>query len=193
MTNRPLKEAVRNNIRNRLSQLTDREKREQETAICIRLLECLPHHPTAICAYAPLSDEPDISRVLAALLQRDIPLFLPRFDDQKVTFHRITSLDALRPGTFGIAEPPRENPAPDPMAISHVLVPGRAFDYHMNRLGRGKAGYDVWIRRQRKVHPKTQFWGIAFEEQIVDAVPVDGHDERMDRVITPAGNIGVLE
>jgi len=59
----------------------------------------------------------------------------------------------------------------------------------MNRLGRGNGGYDHWIEKQRDVNPDTRMIGVAFECQIVNEVPIDAHDEKMDEVITDRGSI----
>ncbi len=180
---------LRDQIGKRISEWTSQEKEKQSTVVCQRISSLLPSAVAGLCAYFPLPDEVDIRPVLEEILARGIPLFLPRFDNQEVTFHRVTALEELRPGTFGIPGPAKDNPEPDPATVTLVLVPGRAFDSHGNRLGRGKAGYDRWIKKQRQANPKTLFWGIAFAEQIVDEVPTEEHDERMDIVLSPEGII----
>jgi len=183
------KEHLRQSTKQHLTGMSPQERDGQNRRIVAQLLKRLPPESGGICAYMPLPDEAEIRPVLEEILARGIPLFLPRFDNQTVTFHSVTSLEGLRPGTSMILEPAKDNPEPDPTTITLALVPGRAFDRHGNRLGRGKAGYDRWIRNQRQANPGTRFFGIAFTEQIVDQVPVEAHDEKMDTVITPEGPI----
>ena len=64
--------------------------------------------------------------------------------------------------------------------IELVVVPGVAFDRSGNRLGRGKGYYDRLLRRL----PGACKIGICYPFQLVDEVPLLGHDIRMDRVIT---------
>jgi 5-formyltetrahydrofolate cyclo-ligase len=55
-----------------------------------------------------------------------------------------------------------------------------AFDLLGRRLGRGKGYYDqllgVW-------HGTN--CGVAFDEQIVDEIPLESHDVRMNCILTP--------
>lgn len=62
--------------------------------------------------------------------------------------------------------------------IDLILVPGVAFDKSGNRLGRGKGYYD-------KVLKQTGAYklGVCFDFQLVERVPVEPHDVKMDRVV----------
>jgi 5-formyltetrahydrofolate cyclo-ligase len=63
-----------------------------------------------------------------------------------------------------------------------VVVPGVAFTSDGARLGRGGGHYDQLLaRRVGEVRV-----GIAFDLQIVPAIPEEAHDERMDLVVTPS-------
>jgi 5-formyltetrahydrofolate cyclo-ligase len=131
----------------------------------------------------PLPDEVDIRPLLEEVLRKQHPLYLPRYEEGVVSFHRVESLDELRVSSLRIPEPQRHDPPPE--ALDVVLVPGRAFDPQGNRLGRGKGGYDRFIAEQRMHNPKTEFWGVAYQEQMTDHLPSEPHDQRMDAVITP--------
>ena len=63
--------------------------------------------------------------------------------------------------------------------IDFIVVPGIAFDRENNRLGRGKAYYDGFLK-----HVKAYKAGICFEFQFFDDIPVDATDIKMNRVIT---------
>ena len=57
-----------------------------------------------------------------------------------------------------------------------------AFDHIGRRLGRGKGYYDkLFARINRKELYKI---GLAFPFQLIEHVPTDTHDVRMDLVIT---------
>jgi 5-formyltetrahydrofolate cyclo-ligase len=105
-----------------------------------------------------------------------------------VTFHTVRTLHELSEGTYGILEPARSLPSPDPRSVELVLVPGRAFDAAGGRLGRGKGGYDRWAAAQRSENPRSKFFGVAFDEQIIKSVPMEEHDQRVDAVFTAKGN-----
>jgi 5-formyltetrahydrofolate cyclo-ligase len=61
-----------------------------------------------------------------------------------------------------------------------ILVPGVAFDLRGYRLGRGKGFYDQLLAAVR-----GPTCGVGFDEQIVDAVPVEPHDVRLSCLLTP--------
>ncbi len=81
---------------------------------------------------------------------------------------------------WSLRQPLQGDPVPLGM-IDLVVVPGLGFDRAGNRLGRGRGFYDRFL-----AHP--EFHGstcaVAFEEQIVDAIPADPHDIRVDMLIT---------
>ena len=176
-------------IKERLAHVQDRDRYPESRSLCKQLLKLLPKEPVHICAYFPLKDEADIRPLLPELLKRGCTLYLPRFAEKKLTFHRADDLDALKPGAFGIPEPLPTAPQLRPEDLQYALVPARAYDRGCNRLGRGNGGYDIWIRGQRKVNPTTVFWGVILEVQLINQVPMEAHDEIVDAVITARSKI----
>ncbi len=76
-------------------------------------------------------------------------------------------------------------PGPNQNAISSekicmILVPGLGFSKEGCRLGRGAGFYDRFLKR----HPLALRVGIAFEEQVVDELPTDDWDEKIDVILT---------
>lgn len=63
--------------------------------------------------------------------------------------------------------------------IDIMVIPGVAFDRQKNRMGRGRGFYD----RLLKTVPATKI-GICFDFQVVDNVPVEDFDVKMDLVIS---------
>lgn len=64
-----------------------------------------------------------------------------------------------------------------------VLVPGRAFTKDGYRLGRGKGFYDKYLAQLKKASCKSLvLCGVAFNFQIVNEVPADEHDIKLDSV-----------
>ncbi len=51
-------------------------------------------------------------------------------------------------------------------------------------MGRGNGGYDIWIQQQKNQNPDTQYWGVALDCQIVQEVPVEPHDQKMNAIVT---------
>ena len=181
------KSQLRDDIEERLSRLSAKDRTAESRSICRRLTELLPQKLVTICAYVPLKNEVDINSLLRHLLEKDYSLFLPRFEGGKLAFRRTQNLSELERGPLGNLESLITNEELDPKVLSHVLIPGRAFDRSGGRLGRGNGGYDHWIDGQRKENPETVFWGVCFECQLTHEIPMEAHDERVDAVVTARG------
>jgi 5-formyltetrahydrofolate cyclo-ligase len=80
-----------------------------------------------------------------------------------------------------VREPPPDLPAVPLSEIELVLVPGVAFDGSGRRLGRGRGHYDATLAA---LSPAAVRIGLAFELQIVAAVPCEPHDMPLDAIVT---------
>ena len=80
-------------------------------------------------------------------------------------------------GDFNIMEPQNEPYHGD---YDLIIVPGVAFDRIGNRLGRGRGYYDRFLSQ----HLNVKRIGICFDFQLVDEIPTEPFDIRMDEVIT---------
>lgn len=82
-------------------------------------------------------------------------------------------------GDFNILEPQNE---PYNGNYDLIVVPGVAFDKNGNRIGRGKGYYDRFLCK----HLEVKRIGICFDFQLVDEVPTEDNDIRMDEIISLA-------
>jgi len=89
------------------------------------------------------------------------------------------------PGGKRIFQPMDAQPRCAPEQVGVILVPGLAFGRNGSRLGRGAGFYDRFLN----AHPHALRVGIAFSDQMLDALPEDPHDQRMDILLTDAGVI----
>lgn len=65
-----------------------------------------------------------------------------------------------------------------------ILIPGLAFTLAGERCGRGRGYYDAYLAKVRQKQgglPATV--ALAFKEQILEEVPTDHHDVRIDKVL----------
>ena len=83
-------------------------------------------------------------------------------------------------GALKIHEPVGATMAPSP---DLVLVPGLAFDTTGARLGRGKGFYDRWLAANPAVHSV----GICFKCQILESLPFEAHDARVNAIVSEEG------
>jgi 5-formyltetrahydrofolate cyclo-ligase len=101
---------------------------------------------------------------------------------------RMTSLAELTAGAFGIDELREEFRRDDSRQVAVeqidlVVVPGVAFDRRGHRLGSGRGFYDRFLERLRR---DAVFVGLAFDGQLVEAIPTDDHDVPLHIVVTPS-------
>ena len=76
---------------------------------------------------------------------------------------------------------PEDEPAQDPRSIDVVIVPGTAFTPAGDRLGQGGGWYDRFLAT---VRPDCFKVGVAFAPQLLESLPVEPHDLRVDVVVT---------
>lgn len=81
-------------------------------------------------------------------------------------------------GPFGMLQPAgdAEDVVPDA-----VFVPLIGFTASGQRLGQGGGHYDRWLA----LHPAALAFGLAWDVQLLDSLPLEPHDRRLDEVITP--------
>ncbi len=88
----------------------------------------------------------------------------------------------LRPGAYGILEPPPERAVEVVQAqVDLVVVPGVAFGEHGERLGYGQGYYD---RLLAQLPDRVVTVGLAFEVQVFPCLPQDPHDVPVQLIIT---------
>lgn len=179
-----VKSKLRAEIRAALKNLPS-EKRTAASAKTCGLLRKQPFWRSAatILFFAPLPGEIDVWPLLEETLATGKSVALPRFDSahQSYVACRVQNLRSeIVTGRFGIREPAAdclEMPLAD---LALALVPGVAFDLRGHRLGRGHGFYDRLL-----VHFAGRKIGIAFDQQVVDAILAEGQDVRMDFILTP--------
>ncbi|KAI0461378.1 hypothetical protein LJB42_001046 [Komagataella kurtzmanii] len=69
--------------------------------------------------------------------------------------------------------------------IDIVVLPGVAFTKDCYRMGHGAGFYDDYIKRYQEStgNPRPLLIGIGLKEQLVDSLPIEAHDEKLDYVL----------
>ena len=150
-----------------------------------RLLATSSYRAVAeIVLYAPFEHEVDTALVAAEVLRSGRRLSYPIIDRQHrlLKFGAVTGLDQLRPGTFGIFEPPATAArAPHELDAALVCVPGLAFTPAGARLGRGGGYYDRLIAA---LPARAVTAGLGYSFQLLDRLPQEFNDRRLDLIVT---------
>ncbi len=138
-----------------------------------------------VALYAPLGAEVGTELVMLAAREAGQRVCVPRVQEGALAFHAVETLAELVPGPLGFAEPGADSLRVNLDEIDIFVVPGVAFDLAGGRLGRGGGYYDSTLRGI----PRARCLGLAYEFQIVVAVPVAPHDVRMGTLVTEARTV----
>ncbi|AWB46821.1 5-formyltetrahydrofolate cyclo-ligase [Paenibacillus sp. CAA11] len=144
-----------------------------------------------VCTYVSFRDEPDTWPLILGCLQRGDRLLVPKIGSQRsLTLHEITGPEDLAPGTWGILEPTAEIPAYPVRGwadIDVAMIPGLAYDLRGGRIGFGGGYYDRFVEKLQALgqHEGKEpiLAALAFEEQMIERVPMEDHDFQLDLVI----------
>ena len=133
-----------------------------------------------IALYSPILNEVFTEKIFLEARRRGKQVVYPRVRKDALEFVAVADHRDLEPAAFGVLEP-RSSGEAAPARIDLLAVPGVAFDHFGHRLGYGKGFYD---RALRALSPRALFVGLAFEMQLVEALPAEGHDVRLDLLVT---------
>jgi len=179
------KKELRKKFKDLREALSEKEWFEYSKRICENLIASFFFkNSQTIAFYYPVNKEVDLTIAIEEALKQGKEIFLPKthLKEKRLSFHKVTDLGKLSPGVFGILEPPSNNPSIEACALDLVLVPGLAFDLRKFRLGYGGGFYDRFLRETRALKI-----GIAFSFQIIEKLPQDPWDEKMDYILTEEG------
>lgn len=140
---------------------------------------------TTISTYVGVKSEVATLPLIVAAFAAGKRVAVPVVEGGGIRLYRIDGVDDLAPAPFGLLEPRRElrRKARSMVAttIKLFLVPGVAFDTAGGRLGYGKGYYDSLLSR---VKPHIPTIGLAYDVQVVPAVPMSPTDVRLGAVLT---------
>ncbi len=139
---------------------------------CVRDAKC-------IMAYLAFRSEVDLKSLLEFCKEKGIRTALPRITGSGIMeAAEYADSSLLQQNKFGIYEPSntcgieKEN-------IDVIVVPAVAFDEEGYRLGYGGGYYDRFLENIKAVKI-----GVCFDFQILNALPKEEHDIKMDVVIS---------
>jgi 5-formyltetrahydrofolate cyclo-ligase len=144
---------------------------------------------TTILAYAALPSELNLDLLIQQAITDNKRICIPQIDwaSKSMQPAQIRSLDEdLQTGRYGVRTPNEGCPVVEKDEIDLVFVPGLAFDFKGNRLGRGAGFYDRFIE-SFTLSTRPELVGVCYQCQMIESVPTEPHDYPMDRVITQDG------
>jgi len=196
----PIKAQLRKEIKSILKSLSVADIQEQSAAITTRVLTIPAVQSSRCpCIFLSMPQEVDTSHLIQEFLNTGRAIYLPKVYGKKsgemtmVKVSRYEDILSFPKNAWGIPEPEIDiNQLTEDYLeeIDLMIMPGVAFDGNCARLGHGKGYYDCFLEKLIKhkisrgllVPPRV---ALALQQQIVDCVPVEGHDLYLDYVVTP--------
>lgn len=174
------KKEIREEIKRIKRSLTSRELKEKSVRIVnnIEVMDAFRSAKTVLMFY-PLPDEPDLTPLIQGYIESK-RIILPVVEGNNLILRQFSGISQMHVGAFGIKEPDNKDFV-DTNSIDLAIVPGVAFDKKGNRIGRGKGYYDKLL--SDKHFRAIMKIGCAFNFQVIDSVPTECHDIKIDGVV----------
>lgn len=179
------KARFREAMRTRRRRMSPKQRNRKSEAVAERLarLEVIRSGAT-ICFYLATAEEVETRPLVAQALEVGCRVVVPRVAAEgHLELYAIEDLEAdLKVGAFGIEEPCGSGAAPlEAEAVDCFVVPGVVFDPAGHRYGFGRGYYDRLLARRV---PESVVVALAFDLQLLPALPAEAHDVPVDFICT---------
>lgn len=140
--------------------------------------------------YASMPEEVQLYDLMKFMISMGRKIAVP-FIPEKGTMRaaELVSTDDLTADKLGILtvrEDKRKIIPPEKIGL--IIVPGVAFTKKGERLGMGGGYYDKYLKENR---PPALRVALAFDFQVVDKIPTENTDEKVDYIVTESRSIAV--
>lgn len=170
--------------RRRITSATQRERADDAlTGHLIQLTSDLGSR--SIAAYLSTPDEPGTRDFLAWACENEIRVLLPVSRADGLLDWATYDGEEEDEDVLGMPTPTTE--LLSPLAINEVdliVVPAAAVDRSGMRMGWGRGYFDKTLGSMENCPP---VYAVIFDEELLDTVPSERHDQRVDGVVTPSG------
>lgn len=180
------KQEIRTGVANSLQALSDREKAEKTRGIENRVFEFANFlEAKVVLLYMASKNEVRTEGIFRRCFDYNKIVVLPVHDAsrRKIKIYKIDnpSTDLIM-GPRQVLEPNPEKCKVVPFdCLDIALIPAVALDEKGGRVGSGDGFYD---RLVPKLPITTRKVALAFEDQILQQVPMESHDKHVDIIIT---------
>ena len=178
--------AIRQDMRRRRDAMSLDDVLNLSRAVEDRLFACKDFSACQnIMFFLSFGNEVRTDEMIKRSLDESKQVYVPRLitRERRLEVCEITDMDQeFELGSYDIREPSRQNSKlVSPSMIDAVIAPGLAFDRSGGRIGFG-GGYFDWLFKQ--LPDEALRLGVAYEFQVVDSIPQDSWDERVQTIFT---------
>lgn len=173
------KQDIRSDVLNKRNQISEKKWDEHSHLIYEKVVS----HPffldsDEIYCYIDFRNEVGTRKIIEEAWRLGKKVAAPRIEQSEMHFYYIQAFSELEIGHFGVLEPTNHKKAEGSNVL--VIMPGAAFDLQKNRIGYGKGYYDKYLQ----LNPSYKTIALAFQLQIVPAIPYDQYDIKPEQIIT---------
>ncbi|MDI6890653.1 MAG: 5-formyltetrahydrofolate cyclo-ligase [Thermodesulfovibrionales bacterium] len=187
-----MKKLLRRKVLEKRGSIPPYERKRKDVLIMHRLFNIQEFKiAKAVLFYASFRTEVDTTSMIEESLKMGKWVLVPKVDKERyrLRLYEIKDTRELSPGYMGIPEPS----LPDERLreindVDLVIIPGVCFNFSGNRLGYGAGYYDILLSDLKKSEStrteKVPFIALAYKEQLVDSIPSELHDIKVDIIVT---------
>lgn len=172
------KSILRKNILLKRDSLSPREIQEKSKRIFEKLERCQEFkNAKKIFVYLNFGTEVETLKFIKKYWNiKDF--YIPKIVGKEMYLLKFTEKTILQKSNFGVLEPQTNEYYEGDVDL--VITPGVAFDKKGNRLGYGKGYYDRYFSNSFGSYKV----GVCYSDVLIDALPTEQHDKKVDIVIT---------
>lgn len=175
------KAELRKTVKEKNSSLTEEYTSHADSIISDRIISSREFiNSSVIFIYVSMKNEPSTVKIIEEALRLGKTVCVPKcVTKNEMTAVRISGLNELSDGSFGIPEPDDSDNTIEKRLIDTAIIPCTAASLNGKRLGHGAGYYDRFLEN-------TNIYKIClcYSRLIFDDIPTDEHDIIMDKVIT---------
>lgn len=182
------KRALRAELRERRRIMTAPERSSATEQLSAHLIELATRLKVrSIAAYLPATEEPNIRPFLNWADDTGLRTLFPISRNDGLLDWTVSDGHTEMAGLFGMPEPVGELLSPSAINdVDLIIVPAATVDRSGMRMGWGRGYFDRTLGSMQKCPP---VYAVIFDRELVDTVPSEVHDKRVDGVVTPSGII----
>lgn len=185
------KTAFRQQLKEMRSSLDPVIKRKWDSRI-IKHIEILCKNLSirSLLLYAPIGSEPDLTELYHFCRASGIVLAFPKCLPVRgeMTFYAVSEMSDLKEQSYCIPEPDASVcPLLTDFRHSACIVPALGVDRHGYRIGYGGGYYDRFLKEYDGITI-----GVCYESLLVEKLPREPHDAKVDYIVTEKGSIPLL-
>jgi len=177
------KSELRKRILNIRNNMDIEDVRKNSSAITEKIINLDSYiQSKVVFIYMDFKNEVMTSQLIKHMLSAKKRVVIPYTDTRNTVLipSEITGEADLVLNSFGYYEPKNISPI-DTGEIDLAVIPGVVFDKSLNRIGFGKGYYDRILNKLKASAKKV---ALAHEFQVLESIPNEEHDIKMDMIIT---------